>query len=97
MRIVGRQRLEDFLRRHTDAGSWIRTWVAEAEAADWGTPQDIRERYSSSSLLADNVAIFNVKGNRYRLDTQINYGTKVVVVRWIGTHAEYTRRIRRGG
>jgi mRNA-degrading endonuclease HigB of HigAB toxin-antitoxin module len=33
-----------------------------------------------------------VKGNRYRLEAVVAFNTKVVVARWIGTHAEHTRR-----
>jgi mRNA interferase HigB len=42
--------------------------------------------------LANNTVIFNVKGNNYRLETQITFGTQVIAIKWIGTHAEYDRR-----
>jgi mRNA-degrading endonuclease HigB of HigAB toxin-antitoxin module len=34
-----------------------------------------------------------VKGNRYRLEVQVAYNTGVVVVKWAGTHAAYTKRL----
>ena len=45
------------------------------------------------SSLDDNPSgnVFNVKGNKYRLDTRVAYRTGVVVVKRIGTHAEYDR------
>ena len=92
MRIVGRDKLDEFAGAHADARSWIENWIADTETARWGTPQDIKTRYASTSYLAGNVVIFNVKGNRYRLEVQVAYNTGVVVVRWIGTHAEYTKR-----
>ena len=33
--------------------------------------------------------MFNLKGNHFRLDAQITYSAQVVLVRRIGTHAEY--------
>lgn len=45
--------------------------------------------YASASFLAGNVVIFNVKGNRYRMETLIAYNTATIIVRWIGTHAQY--------
>lgn len=92
MRIVGRKKLDDFAGAHADARSWIENWIADAEAARWRTPQDIKSLYASASFLAENVVIFNVKGNRYRLEVQVAYNTGVVVVRWMNTHAEYTKR-----
>lgn len=92
MRIVGRDKLDEFAGAHADAHPWIENWVSDTEAARWRTSQDIKDRYASASFLSDNVVIFNVKGNRYRLDVQVAYNTGVVVVRWIGTHADYTKR-----
>ena len=93
MLIVGRQKLSDFLSAHADARSWIENWIAHTEQAHWRTPQDIKNGYASVSFLSGNVVIFNVKGNHYRLEVQLSYNTHVVIVRWAGTHAEYTKRI----
>lgn len=92
MRIVGRDKLDEFAGAHADARPWIEIWIDYTEATRWQTPQEIKNQYSSASFLADRVVIFNVKGNRYRLEVQVAYNTSVVVVRWIGTHAEYSRR-----
>ena len=92
MLIVGRQKLHDFVGAHADARSWIENWIADTEQAKWRTPQDIKNAYASASFLGENVVIFNVKGNHYRLVVQVTYNTHIVVVRWGGTHAEYTKR-----
>jgi mRNA interferase HigB len=91
MKLVGRDKLEEFARRHGDAGGAIQAWVAEVEAASWKTPQDIRTRYPTASILRENVVVFNIKGNRYRLETVVTYKLQTVLVRRIGTHAEYDR------
>ena len=93
MRITGRDKLDEFSGAHADARSWIDTWIADAETAKWLTPQDIKRNFASASFLAGNLVIFNVKGNRYRLEVRIAYNTGTAVVRWAGTHAEYTKRM----
>lgn len=92
MRIVGRDKLDEFTGVHADARPWIENWIANVEAAAWRNPQDIKAQFASASFLADNVVYFNVKGNRYRLEILAAYNTGTVVVRWVGTHAEYTKR-----
>ncbi len=92
MLIVGRDRLDEFTKAHADARAWIENWIADVESVRWRVPQDIKGRYASASFLADRVVIFNVKGNRYRLEVQVAYNTAVIVVRWAGAHADYTRR-----
>ena len=92
MRIVGRDKLAEFAGAHADARTWIEDWIAEAELSRWRTPKDIKDRYASASFLAGNVVIFNVKGNHYRLEVQVAYNGGIVVIRWVGTHAEYSKR-----
>jgi mRNA interferase HigB len=92
MRILGRDKLDAFVRAHADARLWIENWIAEAEKTTWRTPQDVKNLYSSASFLGGNVVIFNVKGNHYRMEVLIAYNTGTVVVRWVGTHAEYDKR-----
>lgn len=95
MKIVGRDKLAVFCNQHAAARRPIETWLAEAASANWGSPQQIKERYASVSFLAGNVVIFNIKGNDYRVEAIVAYRTRVVVVQWIGTHAEYDARNRR--
>lgn len=95
MVVAGRERLEFFCRKHPDARAWIERWLADVELAAWTRPRDIRNAYVSASFLADNVVIFNVKGNRYRLEVMVAHATRAVMVRWAGTHHEYDRRNRK--
>jgi mRNA interferase HigB len=92
MRVIGRDKLEAFCDKHTDARRWIENWLADAELAAWNSPQQIKNRYPSAIFLAENRVIFNVKGNDYRLEVLIAYRTSVAIVEWIGTHARYDTR-----
>jgi mRNA interferase HigB len=92
MKLVGRDILEEFIVRHADARGQMTSWVAVTEAAMWQSPQDIKMRFASASILSGNTVIFNIKGNSYRLETKIAYKTSVVMVVWAGTHAEYSKR-----
>ena len=92
MRVVGREKLEQFCAAHADCRKWIGVWLADAKGSRWRTPQEVKDKYSSASFLNKNMVIFNVRGNEYRLVTVVAYQTGVVVVEWIGTHAEYTKK-----
>lgn len=94
MKLIGVGMLQAFCNDHADCRKWIANWIRDARASHWKNTHDIKERYSSASFLANNIVIFNVRGNVYRLETQIAFNTAVVAVKWIGTHAEYSRRTR---
>jgi len=92
MRAIGKDIIEIFCRKHPSAAGQIRAWLEEAEDATWRTPQDIKDRYNSASFLHDNIVIFNIRGNHYRLVVKVNYPVQIVRVMWAGTHAEYDRQ-----
>ena len=93
MRIAGREKLDNFVLTHADARAWIENWIADTGKVQWRTSRGIKNSYASASFLADNVVIFNVKGNHYRLDVQVAYNAGVVAIRWAGTHVQYTKRM----
>jgi len=89
MTVAGKKILLEFAAKHADVRSAIAAWVAEVEEANWTGPQDVKARYPTASFIGDKRVVFNIKGNHYRLDVQISYSTKVVLVKRVGTHAEY--------
>jgi mRNA interferase HigB len=91
MRLVGLLQLEEFAARHGDVRPQINAWVRELEGASWRSPQDVKARYAGASFLSDNRVIFNLKGNSYRLEVKVSYESQVVLIKRIGTHAEYSK------
>lgn len=91
MRIISRKTLKQFWEKHVDAKGWLEDWCAEAKSGEWKSPEEIKKRYSSISVLNDNRAVFNVCGNNYRLIVKINYNYEIIYIRFIGTHAEYDK------
>ena len=92
MKVHGLQLLEDFKHAHADARGALAAWHAEVAASEWTDSHSIKHRYATASFLAGNRVVFNIKGNRYRLVIQVVYRKGVVLIEWIGTHAEYNKK-----
>lgn len=92
MNVLGRNLLTEFSAKHANVKSALDAWFHEARAADWKTPQDIKNRYRSADFLDDNRVIFDIKGNHYRLVVKVRYQNSIVRVEWVGTHAEYSKK-----
>lgn len=45
----------------------------------------------SASIVANNRAVFNIKGNDYRIVVKFHYNTKIGYIRFVGTHQEYDK------
>ena len=45
--------------------------------------------FSGSDIVGDNRIVFNIGGNKYRLVAHVNYELQIMMVKFVGTHAEY--------
>jgi mRNA interferase HigB len=91
MKVIAVGSLRGFWGRHPDAEQPLKAWYDEARHASWATPQDIRSRYATASFLEGNRVVFNIKGNNYRLVVAVAYRFQAVYIKFVGTHAEYSR------
>jgi mRNA interferase HigB len=64
-------------------------WLSIASRAEWRTPEDVKRSHPKASILRGGRAVFNIKGNDYRLVAALNYRAGVLMIRFFGTHAEY--------
>lgn len=87
MKVLARNKLTDFMRKHASSKKALEAWYAEAERSNWQTPQDIKNRFASADFLADNRVIFNIK--EITFGSWSRFVTKVASSWWSGS--EHTR------
>ena len=44
-----------------------------------------------ASFVSDNRVVFNIGGNKHRLVVHVNYGLGIVLIKFVGSHAEYDK------
>jgi mRNA interferase HigB len=93
MRVIALPILKNFWESpaHRDAEHPLRAWYAEAMAANWKNPAELKAQFKNASILKGNRVVFNIKGNDYRLVTSIAFKYQVVYVKFIGTHVDYDK------
>ncbi len=93
MRVISKKKLTSFwnIPQYKDAEEPLKAWYAEARAASWQHPMEIKRKYRSASILKDNRVVFNIAGNKYRLVVKIHYNTGSLFIRFVGTHKEYDK------
>jgi len=92
MHVISRKKLKEAAESHNDLEGPLDAWFRIAKRAQWRSLEDVRKTFSS----ADSVGrwtVFNIKGNQYRLISEINYAFGRVYVRHVLTHAEYDRGV----
>lgn len=98
--LIKKQTIEDYVSRNPRSKTSFETWFSVIKKADWNEPRDIISTFNSADILgkASNRVVFNIGGNRYRLICRYHFGATMVhlFVKWIGTHAAYTKLCNEG-
>jgi mRNA interferase HigB len=92
MHVISRKKLKQSVARHSDLEVPLDVWFRIAKRGEWKNLADVRRTFSSADAVG-KWTVFNIKGNRYRLITEINYAFGRIYVRHLLTHAEYDRGI----
>lgn len=92
MNIVNLDLLDKAMRRHVDAKPALEAWLEVVQKARWHGSTEIKQNHATASFLRENVVIFNIRGNHYRLVAKIYYPKQTVLLKWFGTHAEYDKQ-----
>jgi mRNA interferase HigB len=66
-------------------------WFQEVQHAQWHNSAEVKQRYGTASIVSADRAVFNIKGNDYRLVTAIDYQRQIVFIKWLGSHSDYDR------
>ena len=88
-RIFSKSTLREYWEIHSDSEQYLKTWYDTVMNSDWKTPNDVKLKYASASILRDGLIVFNIKGNSYRLVVRFNYEKQWVFILFIETHSEY--------
>jgi mRNA interferase HigB len=97
MIVVGTETVERYFAEHAGgrglraARSQYDVWVAIARRARWRNRGDVKASHPRASILKGGRAVFNIKGNDYRLIAALQYQAGVLVIRFFGSHTEYDR------
>jgi mRNA interferase HigB len=92
MQVIARSTLVQFWERQRQAEGPIRVWFAVVSKARWRTPADVKRQFGLTvDFVGDNRLIFDLGGNKYRLVVHVSYTFGRVLIKFIGTHAEYDR------
>jgi mRNA interferase HigB len=97
MIVIGTEVVERYFRAHTGhkgiraARGQYDAWLSIASRSQWRNPEDVKAGHPKASILKGGRAVFNIKGNDYRLVVVVQYQAGVLVIRFFGTHAEYDK------
>jgi mRNA interferase HigB len=86
--VISRKALQSFWQRQPDSERPLRGRYKLMATTVFGSFAELHETFPSAHMV-DDLTVFNIGGNKYRLIASIHYDRHKVYVRHIMTHAEY--------
>jgi mRNA interferase HigB len=88
--VISKRGLNERAAKFADAQSALRVWFDTAVRADWKNLEDVRKSFPATDMIGD-LAIFNIRGNKYRLIVRVVFRKKRIYIKEFLTHAEYDK------
>ncbi len=90
MHVITRKRIQEFVAQHPDSQSSLESWYRVMTHTDHSSFNELKRHFASANYV-NNLVVFNISGNKYRLIAAIHFNRKKVFIREILTHAEYDK------
>jgi mRNA interferase HigB len=92
VQIVSKKTVIAFWTRHPQAKGPLTAWYLAVDKVEWKTSADIKNQFGANvDFVSDNRVIFDIAGNKYRVIVHVSYTYKRVLIKFVGTHAEYDK------
>lgn len=91
MRVITTKTINAYRQCYPEADEALRVWVAIIKAKSFKHFMDLKETFSTASLIKDDCVVFNIKGNSFRLVARINFHQQATYVQWFGRHKDYDK------
>lgn len=90
MRIITKRRIIEFSEKYPDSVSALNSWYKIISKSDYSSFNELRKAFPNADVV-NNLTVFNIGGNKYRLIAAVHYNKKIVYIRHILTHNEYDK------
>ena len=91
MHVISYKRIIEFIKDHPDSAIKLGRWYKWMKKGKFSNLNEIKRKFSGVDYIGNDRYVFNIAGNRYRLVAVVFLSTKIVLIRFIGTHAEYDK------
>jgi mRNA interferase HigB len=78
-----------YIDKYPLAKTALLAWHSEFLKAAFANFNQLKKVYGTTSIVANNRVIFNIKGNDFRLIVSVNFKQLAAYIIWFGTHKEY--------
>lgn len=90
MRIISRKALRTYWEEHPVSEEVLNDWFRKIKRVKASSIVELRKTFPSADPVGDCI-VFNVGGNKYRIIAHLDFDLQIVWIRFVLSHAEYSK------
>ena len=83
--------IREYSEANPEVADSLNNWYIITDKSDWANFNEMKSIFGSADAVGNDLYVFNIKGNHYRLIARIIFKVRTVYIRFIGTHREYDK------
>ena len=91
MVVISYRTIREFIDNHKDVEDQLNNWYVIALKSDWANFNEMRQVFNSVDAVGNDLYVFNIKGNNYRLIVRIIFRVRTIYIKFVGSHKEYDK------
>lgn len=77
--------------KYADSTKAMQKFIDIVEEAEWQNLNEMKADFNSVDYVTNERYVFDIRGNKYRIIAVIIFVGGVCSIRFVGTHAEYSK------
>ncbi|SDK48956.1 mRNA interferase HigB [Maridesulfovibrio ferrireducens] len=89
--VISTKTLNAYRNCYPEADQALRTWLVIMKKSNFKHFSELKQIFGSADLITNDVIVFNIKGNHFRLIVNIDFLRQSAYVKWFGRHKDYNK------
>ena len=91
MVVISNKAIRLFGEKHKNGKEAVGNWYFIMQQLDCANYHELKTVFNSVDAIGNDLYVFKIKGNNYRMITRIIFKTRTVFIKFIGTHTQYEK------
>jgi mRNA interferase HigB len=89
--VISKTKINAFISKAPESKDALLNWYANTKESNWANFNQMRNSFNSVDAVGNDLYVFNIKGNHYRLIARIFFKVRTVFILFIGTHKQHDK------
>lgn len=87
--VIAKSALVEFWQTYADSKEALEEWYKLLRGSEFSNFSELKQTFGSADFVQPDYVIFDIRGNRYRVITRVNFVYQTFWIKHVMTHEQY--------